>query len=299
MSSEHSITSTESTLKRQWAIWAELVKLRLTVMVLITTGMGFYLASAQAMDWGLLLQALLGTGLVACGAAALNQYLEAEHDARMPRTAERPIPAGQIRPEKVLLAGGTMAAVGLVFLALRVNLLTSVIGAVTLVSYIAVYTPLKRVSNLNTLVGAIPGALPPLMGWTAAEGLLAPGGWALVGILFFWQLPHFLAIAWMYREDYENAGFLMISGGKNGAADTGRFAVISCLALAMAAILPFFIGISGAIFAIGAGVLSLGFLGLSAKFSREMTLESARRLFYYSLLYLPLLLGLMIWDRAA
>ncbi len=305
MSENGSIASVPcSGLREQWAVWSELVKLRLTTMVLITTTMGFYLAST-AMDWALLFHALLGTGLVACGAAALNQYLEKEFDARMPRTANRPIPAGRIRPETALLAGGAMGAVGLVYLAVQVNALTSVIGAVTLVSYIAVYTPLKRVTSMNTLIGAVPGALPPLMGWTAAQAghqsslLIAPGAWTLVAILFFWQLPHFLAIAWMYREDYEQAGFRMISEGQQGREHTGRFAVISCLALLPAAVAPYFLGLSGGIYLAGAVALTMVFGWLSMRFSREMTLESAKQLFYYSLLYLPVLLGLMVCDRAA
>ena len=299
MRNEHAIEKTGSSLRAQFAVWSELVKLRLTTMVLITTAMGFYLASAKGIDWPLLWHALLGTGLLACGAAALNQFLEKEYDARMPRTADRPLPAGQVSPETALLAGGAMAAAGMIYLALQVNLLTCVIGAVTLVSYIAVYTPLKRVTSLNTLVGAIPGALPPLMGWTAVTDALSPGGWALVAILFFWQLPHFLAIAWIYREDYEQAGFRMISSGETGGRDTGRFAVISCLALLPAALSPYWLGISGTPYCGGAVMLTLFFAGLSWKFARELTKDSARRLFYYSLLYLPLLLGLVIWDRAA
>ena len=302
MKGNESIASVDrSTLRAQWAIWSELIKLRLTMMVLITTAMGFYLASTS-LDWRLLFSALLGTGLVACGAAVLNQFLEKEFDAKMPRTADRPIPAGNIRPETALLAGGAMGAIGLVYLAAQVNLLTSVIGAVTLVSYIAVYTPMKRVTSLNTLIGAVPGALPPLMGWTAARTdavSIAPEAWSLVAILFFWQLPHFLAIAWMYREDYEGAGFRMISEGDQGREHTGRFAVISCIALLPAALSPYFLHISGVVYLGGALALSLSFAWLSMRFAREMTLESAKRLFYYSLLYLPLLLGLMICDRAA
>ena len=303
MKNEHAISNEVQIARRgQFIIWSELVKLRLTTMVLITTAMGFYLASANAFDWMMLLHALFGTGLLACGAAALNQYLEKEFDAKMPRTANRPIPAGHIRPERALLAGGALAVIGLVYLAVQVNPITSVIGAVTLVSYIAVYTPLKRVTSLNTIVGAIPGALPPLMGWTAAgghEAVIAPEGWSLVAILFFWQLPHFLAIAWIYRNDYEKAGFKMISIGASASQHTGRFAVVSCLALLPAAISPYLMELSGILYCIGAIVLTAYFIGLSWKFSREMTLDSARRLFYYSLLYLPLLLGLMIWDRAA
>ena len=303
MKNEHAISNEAQIARRgQFAIWSELVKLRLTTMVIITTAMGFYLASTSAFDWMMLLHALFGTGLLACGAAALNQYLEKEFDAKMPRTANRPIPAGHIRPERALLAGGALAVIGLVYLAVQVNPITSVIGAVTLVSYIAVYTPLKRVTSLNTIVGAIPGALPPLMGWTAAggrEAVIAPEGWSLVAILFFWQLPHFLAIAWIYRNDYEKAGFKMISIGASASKNTGRFSVVSCLALLPAAISPYLMELSGILYCGGALALTAYFIGLSWKFSREMTLDSARRLFYYSLLYLPLLLGLMIWDRAA
>jgi protoheme IX farnesyltransferase len=302
MKNEHAILKPSDTLRGQFAVWSELVKLRLTMMVLITTAMGFYLASASAFDWVMLLHALFGTGLLACGAATLNQYLEKDFDAKMTRTANRPIPAGHIRPERALLTGGALAAIGLVYLAVKVNPITSVIGAVTLVSYIAVYTPLKRATSMNTIAGAIPGALPPLMGWTAAggrEAAITPEGWSLVAILFFWQLPHFLAIAWIYRNDYEKAGFKMISIGASASQNTGRFAVISGLALLPAAISPYLMELSGILYCGGALALTAYFIGLSWKFSQEMTLDSARRLFYYSLLYLPLLLGLMIWDRAA
>ncbi len=302
MKHEAAVMEPKYRFRAQFALWAELVKLRLTTMVLITTAMGFYLASVNGLDWPLLVHALFGTGILAGGAAALNEYLEKDFDAKMPRTANRPIVTGAISPERALLAGGAMAAVGLVYLAYKVNLITSVVGAVTLISYVAVYTPLKRVTTSNTLIGAIPGALPPLMGWTAAtgsSGAIAPEGWSLVAILFFWQLPHFLAIAWIYREDYEKAGFRMISEGEQGASNTGKSAVLYTLALIPAAISPFLLGISSVIYCAGAVTLSLYFAVLSWKFSREMTLESARRLFYYSLLYLPLLLGLMVWDRAA
>ena len=187
------------------AVFAELVKARLTLMVLITTAVSFYMG-ATIIDFALLFHVLLGTALVASGAQALNQYLEKDYDALMPRTADRPIPTGRIRPEVALLYGGSAAVIGLLWLAFTVNLLTSVIGAITLVSYVLIYTPLKRVTPLNTLVGAIPGALPPLMGWTAVSGLITVEGCALVAILFFWQLPHFFAISWMYRDEYAEAG---------------------------------------------------------------------------------------------
>ena len=287
-------------IRRQWATWSELIKLRLTSMVLITTAMGFYLASSSNFNWMLLFHALFGTALLASAAAALNQYAEREYDARMPRTSKRPIPSGEISPRKAVLFGGVVAILGIIYLANTVNFITSLIGAITLISYIDVYTPLKRVTSLNTLIGAIPGALPPLMGWTAAtgsQGVLAAEAWSLVAILFFWQLPHFLSIAWIYRDDYANAGFEMISKGEKGAANTGQSALLYCFALIPSAISPYLLGISGTLYFCGALLLSVYFLFLSFKFSREMKLESARSLFYYSLLYLPLLLGLMIWDR--
>jgi len=301
MSQEESVHDTApSLLYRQMLMWSELVKLRLNVMVLISTAMGFYLASVSGVVWPALLHALLGTGLVAGGAAALNHYLEKDFDARMERTASRPIPAGKVAPETVLLAGGTLAAIGLMYLALQVNLITSVIGAVTLVAYVAVYTPLKRVTSLNTLLGSIPGALPPLMGWTAAGGqnaVITPEAWSLVAILFFWQLPHFLSLLWIYREEYEKAGFEMISKGDKTGRNTGKSALLYCLALLPASLSPCFLGISGTIYGAGAVLLSILFLASSWSFFAKMTLDSARRLFYSSLLYLPLLLGLMIIDR--
>ena len=269
-------------------------------MVLITTAMGFYLAPSSTFNWMLLFHALFGTALLASAAAALNQYAEREYDARMPRTAKRPIPSGDIAPGKVVLFGGVMAILGIIYLAHTVNFITSLIGAITLISYIDIYTPLKRITSFNTLIGAIPGALPPLMGWTAvtgSQGVFAAEAWSLVAILFFWQLPHFLSIAWIYRDDYANAGFEMISKGEKGAANTGQSALLYSFALIPSAISPYLLGVSGTVYFYGALTLSLSFFYLSFIFSREMNLESARNLFYYSLLYLPLLLGLMIWDQ--
>ena len=184
----------ETALKeKSWtAVYADLIKARLTFLVLLTTLTGFYLGYRGPMDYALMFHTLLGTALIASGAAALNQLLEREHDARMRRTQNRPLPSGRLQPVTVMIFGGICACAGLFYLALLVNLLTSVIGAVTLVSYLFIYTPLKRVTWLNTAIGAVPGALPPLMGWTAARGELSGEGWALFAILAFWQMPHFL-----------------------------------------------------------------------------------------------------------
>src|SRR5206468_7714399 len=197
---------------------------------------GFYVGFRGAMDYLLMVHTLLGTGLVASGAGALNQLLERKYDALMRRTEDRPLPSGRLRPDTVLIFGGLCSAAGLVYLALAVNLLTSSLGAITLGSYLFIYTPLKRVTSLNTAIGAIPGALPPLMGWTAARNEVSGEGWSLFAILYFWQLPHFLAIAWMYREEYAKAGFVMLPGVDPGGARTGSQAVSHTLALLMASL---------------------------------------------------------------
>ena len=195
------ILSITTAVEKTWAaVFADLVKARLTTLVLLTTLVGFYIGFRGPVDYILMFHTLLGTALVASGAAALNQLLEREYDARMRRTQDRPLPSGRLQPVTVMLFGGVCAAAGLMYLALLVNLLTSVLGAVSLISYLFIYTPLKRITWLNTAVGAVPGGLPPLMGWAAARGELTGGGWALFAILAFWQLPHFFAIAWMYRD---------------------------------------------------------------------------------------------------
>ena len=276
-------------------VFLELIKARLTLMVLITATMGFHLA-AGAVDWALLFHTLFGTGLLAGGAATLNQYLEKDLDAKMPRTANRPIPEGRIEPETVLLMGGALSAAGLVYLAIQANLLTTVIGAVTLVSYIAVYTPLKQVTPLNTVVGAVPGALPPLMGWTAAGGQITEKGLALVAILYLWQLPHFFAIAWIYRDQYVKAGFVMLSLDDESGKRTSQQAVIYAITLIPFSVLPYVFGMTGITYFFGAIILSGIYLVYSVYFYRVLTESSARKLFIYSIIYLPLLLGLMFFD---
>lgn len=278
-------------------ILSELFKARLTSLVLLTTLVGFYLGQRGGMNWLLLLHTLGGTGLLACGAAALNQYLERDFDALMDRTKDRPLPAGLILPQSVVVLGGVLSVAGLLWLAFGANLLTAVLGAVTLISYLFIYTPLKRKTTLNTAIGAIPGALPPLMGWTAVRGDLSIEGWALFAILFFWQLPHFLAIAWMYREDYARGGFVMLPLMDRDGARTGRSAVSHTLGLLPVSLSPFVFHMAGALYLAGALVLGLVFLWCAARFARELDRLSARRLFFASILYLPLLLGFMVFDK--
>lgn len=291
------LSSVLSAERSSFAIWSDLVKARLTFLVLLTTLAGFYAGVQGATDWLLLLHTLMGTALVACGASALNQWWEREHDAKMARTETRPLPAKELSPATVLVAGGLLSIVGLVQLALGVNLLTAVLGATTLLSYVLVYTPLKRVTTLNTAIGAIPGALPPLMGWAAARDNVSREGWALFAILFFWQLPHFLAIAWLYREEYAKAGFVMLPGRDPEGLRTGRQAVSHTLGLIPVSVCPALFGVAGVIYFFGALLLGLAFLWCAIQFSRELTRARARQLFFASILYLPLLLGLMALDK--
>ena len=283
--------------KARSGVLSDLFKARLTSLVLLTTLVGFHLGHRGGMNWLLLFNTLFGTGLLACGAAALNQYLERDFDALMERTEDRPLPAGRIQPQTVVVLGGVISVAGLLWLAFGANLLTAVLGAVTLISYLFIYTPLKRKTELNTIIGAIPGALPPLMGWTAARGDLSIEGWALFAILFFWQLPHFLAIAWMYREDYARGGFVMLPLVDRDGTRTGRSAVSHTLGLLPVSLSPFVLHVSGALYFFGALALGLVFLWFALRFARQMDRLSARRLFFASILYLPLLLGLMVFDK--
>jgi protoheme IX farnesyltransferase len=279
------------------ALLTDLFKARLTFLVVLTTLVGFYMGSHGATAYGLMVNTVLATALLASGAAALNQVLEREFDAKMQRTQDRPLPSGRMSPEAALLIGGACAVGGLAYLALAVNLLTAFLGAITLCTYLLVYTPLKRVTTLNTVIGAIPGALPPLMGWTAAgNGITAPG-WALFALLFFWQLPHFLAIAWMYREDYQKAGFVMLPQIDPDGARTGRQALCHTLGLLPISLCFFVLRLAGPIYLCGALVLGLVFLWQTQRFARDLTRARARALFYTSILYLPLLLILMVADK--
>jgi protoheme IX farnesyltransferase len=283
--------------KSRFAVFSDLIKMRLTMLVLVTTYVGFYVGFRGSMDWLKLLHTMLGTALVASGAAALNQLLEREHDAKMRRTEDRPLPSGRLQPTTVLILGGAFGGIGLIYLALAVNLLTSLLGAITFVSYLFVYTPLKRVTTFNTIVGAIPGALPPLMGWAAARDEISAGGWALFAILFFWQLPHFFAIAWIYRDQYARAGFKMLPVVDPQGERTGRQAVSHTLGLLPISLAPFLFHIAGPIYLAGALVLGLVYLWFAIQFSRQLSIPRARQLFFVSILYLPLLLGLMVLDK--
>ena len=285
--------------KGTFSVLADLVKARLTGLVLLTTLVGFYLGNQGAANIPLLFAAMLGTGLLAAGAASLNQYLERDFDKLMPRTQDRPIPAGLMSAEATLVFGGILSVVGLVELALFVNLLTSLLGAITIALYLFVYTPLKRVTSLNTIIGAVPGALPPLMGWTAARGSIDMAGWSLFAILFFWQLPHFLAIAWMYKDEYGQAGYVMLPNVDPSGARTARQALSHTLGLLPVSLCPSVFGITGGVYFLGATLMTLVFIGCAFSFTRHLNRASARRLFFCSIIYLPLLLGLMVLDKVS
>ena len=280
-----------------WTALMDLTKVRLTSLVLLTTLVGFYIGERGAVDFFLLVNTVLGTALVAGGASALNQLLEKDYDALMKRTRSRPLPSGRLQPETALIFGAVSSSLGMIYLAVMVNPLTSFLSAVTLVSYVFVYTPLKRITPLNTLVGAVPGALPPLMGWTAARGQITADGWSLFAILFFWQLPHFMAISWLYREEYERAGFAMLSVSDPEGYRTGRQAVCHTLGLLPVSLCPFLFHLAGPIYFVSALLLSGTFLGFAIQFSSKLTPRYARQLFYVSILYLPALLGLMVFDK--
>lgn len=279
------------------SVWADLVKARLTTLVVLTTAAGFYTGWTGAMNWTLLLHTVLGTALVASGAAALNQLFERDHDARMRRTETRPLPSGRLTPDTVLIVGGALSIAGLLYLTAAVNLLTAALGAMTLLLYVWIYTPLKRVTTLNTAIGAIPGAIPPLMGWTAARGEISGGGWALFAILFFWQLPHFLAIAWMYRDDYARAGFKMLPVIDPDGRRTSSQALSHTLGLLPVSLSPFIFHLAGPVYLAAALILGAAFAIAAFRFSREITVARARGLFFMSIIYLPLLLTALALDK--
>jgi len=281
-----------------WSVFAELVKARLTALVLLTTLSGFYLASSGSMDWLLLFNTLFGTALLACGASVLNQYMERDLDALMSRTAKRPLPSGLIMPEKAFWFGVALSLLGVFYLMWKVNLLTCLLGALTLGLYICVYTPLKRLTVWNTLVGAIPGALPPLMGWTASTGSLGAGGWSLFLVLFLWQMPHFLAIAWMYQDQYDRAGYRMMPYADPKGTRTSRHALAYALLLLPISLAPVYFKTAGWVYGAAALILGLGFVWQSYRFYTVTDRSRARQLFFYSIIYLPLLLLAMTFNKA-
>jgi protoheme IX farnesyltransferase len=274
-----------------------LTKPRLNLLVLVTTLGGLYLASPEGVSTSLLVHTLVGTALVAGGAAALNQVWERGTDRLMRRTNVRPLPQGRLRVSDATWFGVFLTAAGLIELTAGANLVAAGVAAVTAASYVLAYTPLKRRTSLATLVGAVPGALPPVIGWAAATGDVTLPALVLFGIDFFWQMPHFLAIAWMYRDDYARAGIPLLPVLEPDGRRTGHQALLYAAALLPVSLLPALVGLGGATYSIVATVLGLAFIGLSALFARERSHASARRLFLFSITYLPLLWAALVADR--
>jgi protoheme IX farnesyltransferase len=277
------------------ADYLALTKPRVAVLVLFTVAAGGLLAAPGSVDLLALLHTVAGTALVAAGASALNQWLERHSDARMRRTADRPLPAGRLAPAEALAFGLTLGVVGVTYLALLLRApWAALVAAVTFVLYVAVYTPLKRRTTWNTLIGAVPGALPPVIGWVGLRGGLDRGAVVLFLVLFLWQVPHFYAIAWMYRRDYAHAGQRMLPTVDPTGARTGRQMVAFCVALLAVSLLPALLGDAGPTYGAGAALLGLGFLASAVQFACRPTDGRARRVLRASLLYLPGLLGLLL-----
>lgn len=275
----------------------ELTKPRIVGLVVATAAAGFYLAAPRGVDVTLFLIAMVGTTLVAAGTNALNQVSERDVDALMRRTAQRPLPTGRVSPAGAAWFAWLLGASGIACLGMLVNPLTGVLAAATLGSYVFLYTPLKRRTTLATLIGGIPGALPIVGGWTAAGGTLGIEAWVLFWIMFLWQLPHFLALAWLYREDYTRAGLKMLSVGDTDGSNTFRQAALYAVALLPVSLVPTLIGVTGPIYFFGAAALSGWLVWIATNAMWKRGVPQARRLFLTSVWYLPALLGLMVADK--
>jgi heme o synthase len=284
---------------RRLADFVELTKPRVVLMVLVTTLVGYYLGAPGALALRPLLHLLAGTALAAAGTLALNQYVERDLDARMERTRRRPLPDGRIPPAEALVFGIALLLVGHAWLMAGVGLLPTLVTASIAVTYLLLYTPLKPVTSLCSIVGAVPGALPPVAGWAAARGSLGPEAWVLFAIMFLWQIPHTLAIGRMYRDDYARAGIRVLPVVDRDGASTGVQVVTNCLALLPVALLPTLVGLAGAVYFLVALGLGLGFLWSAIGLARSGSAAAARRLLFASLVYLPVLLGVMALDKLA
>ena len=279
------------------SVLLDLMKYRLLMLVLVSTTLGYFLASGGVADAALLVYTLIGVFLVGGGANCLNQWRERDADCLMTRTANRPLPSGQISPTGALAFGLLISVCGFLELAILTNPLALALSVLSWASYLLVYTPLKRISSLNTWVGAVPGALPAVVGWAAVSGQLDPGAYALFAILFFWQLPHFFAISWLYREDYLKGGFKMISADDPEGTFTSYHALINSGLLMLASVSLYLVGASGLIYLLCAFLLGLVFMFSALDFYRERSVANARRLFRVSILYFPVLFAAIVLDQ--
>jgi protoheme IX farnesyltransferase len=286
-----------STARARVGAYLELTKPRITVLITLTSAAGFVLGSRGAVNYLSLVHALIGIALLSSGIGTLNQFIERDLDGLMRRTADRPLPSGRLFPFEALWFGVSLTLMAEAYLGLFVNVLTALLGLTVIAGYLFVYTPLKTRTSLSTALGAFPGAMPPLMGWTAARGEIDMAAWVLFAILFLWQFPHFLAIAWMYREDYGRAGIRMLPVVEPDGRVTGQQIIAYSLMLVPVSLLPSVLGISGKIYLVAAAVLSLLFLISSIRAAISKSNQHARQLLLASVLYLPLLFGVMVLNR--
>jgi len=284
-------------LREKLTAYVELTKPRIAFMLVLTSAAGFYLGAAKGFDALLFINSMIGIALLAFGVATLNQVWERKTDALMDRTASRPLPTQKLSTTEALAFGVSLCLVAEIYLFFLVNGLTAILGLVVFVGYVLLYTPLKTRTSASTAIGAIPGAMPPLMGWTASANEISLGAWALFALLFLWQFPHFLAIAWMYKEQYAKAGILMLPVIEPDGKITARQIVIFTVILLPVSLAPFFLGFAGLIYLVGASLLGLWFLSVSIKTAREKTVEQARKLLLVSVLYLPLIFALMVFNH--
>lgn len=289
--------TTEITLASRAGAYLALTKPDVSLLVLMTTGAGFYMGTRGPVDWLRLAHTVFGTMLIAAGTAALNHYAERESDRYMRRTASRPLPSGQLQPREALFFGLALAVGGAADLWISSGWLASTLGVITCLSYLLAYTPLKKRTVWATFVGAFPGAVPPLIGWAAASGSLDRGAWLLFGILFLWQFPHFHAIAWMYREDYSRAGILMLPVVDRDGTRTFRQIILTAIALIGVSLLPSLLELTGVVYFFGALVVSTGLLQVCLWAASSKSNVRAKWLMHATVLHIPLLLGLMMYDK--
>ncbi len=297
VSSKPIIIDEELSVSGKVSAYAELTKPRITLLVVLTAAAGFCLGSRQGIDFVRLLNMAVGVALLSSGIATLNQYIERKTDGLMRRTESRPLPSGRLAARDALLFGILLSAAATAYLALLINPLSAALGLVTFASYLFIYTPLKTKTTLSTVLGAFPGAMPPLMGWVAARGDVSLEAWILFAILFLWQFPHFLAIAWMYRDDYARAGIKMLPVVEPEGRVTGQQIISYTLLLVPVSLLPTLINLAGTVYLIGAIMLGIVFLYFSIRAAFIRTTWQARQLLLASVLYLPVLFALMVLNQ--
>ena len=292
------IEETKATgVREKMAAYFELTKPRIAFMLVLTSAAGFYLGSYQGFNFIVFINSMVGITLLAFGVATLNQYIERKTDILMERTAKRPLPTNRITPNEALIFGVLQCAVSELYLLFLVNGLTAGLGLIVIVGYVFLYTPLKTRTTASTAIGALPGAMPPLMGWTAAADNITLGAWILFAILFLWQFPHFLAIATMYKDEYKKAGIKMLPAVEKDGRITARQIVLFSILLVPVTLAPFFIGLAGIYYLVGASLLGIWFLWTSIETARAKTFEKSRKLLLVSVLYLPIIFALMVFDH--